>query len=462
MNMLRKEPSRKVCEFGLMQKYGGRNVPRYTSYPTAPHFSEAVDAGNYKQWLTELTSEDALSLYMHVPFCDVLCWYCGCATQVARNYGPVAEYARILEREIATVSRHLRSPGPVRHLHWGGGSPNRLNAADFYSLMSLLRCNFPFADDAELAIEIDPRTLEESQIDAYVRSGINRVSLGLQDFTPKVQKSINREQPFELVEQRVQALRAAGIDKLNFDLMYGLPYQSAADAEHSVALALSLEPSRIAVFGYAHVPWMRKHQKLIPESALPGTLERREQAEQMARLIQDAGYVRIGLDHFARPDDPMAIAAASGALRRNFQGYTTDDANALIGFGASSIGALPQGYIQNIPDARLYEKSVRETGFAVARGIALSDSDRLHRRIIEKLMCDERVDLVETSAEYGVEVKDVQFDSAALSEMRSESLVEWDGRRIEMTPEGRPYIRVVAALFDAYLATGKARHSGAV
>ncbi|WP_292879480.1 oxygen-independent coproporphyrinogen III oxidase [Nisaea sp.] len=462
MNMLRKEPSRKVCEFGLMQKYGGRNVPRYTSYPTAPHFSEAVDAGNYKQWLTELTSEDALSLYMHVPFCDVLCWYCGCATQVARNYGPVAEYARILEREIATVSRHLRSPGPVRHLHWGGGSPNRLNAADFYSLMSLLRRNFPFADDAELAIEIDPRTLEESQIDAYVRSGINRVSLGLQDFTPKVQKSINREQPFELVEQRVQALRAAGIDKLNFDLMYGLPYQSAADAEHSVALALSLEPSRIAVFGYAHVPWMRKHQKLIPESALPRTLERREQAEQMARLIQDAGYVRIGLDHFARPDDPMAIAAASGALRRNFQGYTTDDANALIGFGASSIGALPQGYIQNIPDARLYEKSVRETGFAVARGIALSDSDRLHRRIIEKLMCDERVDLVETCAEYGVEVKDVQFDSAALTEMRSESLVEWDGRRIEMTPEGRPFIRVVAALFDAYLATGKARHSGAV
>ncbi|MBO6559163.1 MAG: oxygen-independent coproporphyrinogen III oxidase [Nisaea sp.] len=460
--MLRKEPSRKVCEFGLMQKYGGRNVPRYTSYPTAPHFSEAVDAGNYKQWLTELTSEDALSLYMHVPFCDVLCWYCGCATQVARNYGPVAEYARILEREIATVSRHLRSPGPVRHLHWGGGSPNRLNAADFYSLMSLLRRNFPFADDAELAIEIDPRTLEESQIDAYVRSGINRVSLGLQDFTPKVQKSINREQPFELVEQRVQALRAAGIDKLNFDLMYGLPYQSAADAEHSVALALSLEPSRIAVFGYAHVPWMRKHQKLIPESALPRTLERREQAEQMARLIQDAGYVRIGLDHFARPDDPMAIAAASGALRRNFQGYTTDDANALIGFGASSIGALPQGYIQNIPDARLYEKSVRETGFAVARGIALSDSDRLHRRIIEKLMCDERVDLVETCAEYGVEVKDVQFDSAALTEMRSESLVEWDGRRIEMTPEGRPFIRVVAALFDAYLATGKARHSGAV
>lgn len=462
MNMIRKEPLRKVCEFGLMQKYGGRNVPRYTSYPTAPHFSDAVGVDSYKQWLAELTPRDALSLYMHVPFCDVLCWYCGCATQVARNYGPVAEYARILEREISTVSRHLRSPGPVRHLHWGGGSPNRLNAADFYSLMSLLRRHFPFADDAELAIEIDPRTLDASQIDAYVRSGINRVSLGLQDFTPKVQKSINREQSFELVEERVGALRAAGIDKLNFDLMYGLPYQTAEDAERSVTLSLSLAPSRIAVFGYAHVPWMRKHQKLIPESALPGTLERREQAEIMARRIRDAGYVPIGLDHFARPDDPMALAASSGTLRRNFQGYTTDDANALVGFGASSIGALPQGYIQNIPDARLYEKSVRETGFAVARGIALTDSDRLHRRIIEKLMCDERVDLEATSASFGVKLEDVRIDFAALAEMHEEGLIAWDGRRIDMTPEGRPYIRVVAALFDAYLTSGKARHSGAV
>ncbi|WP_420404828.1 oxygen-independent coproporphyrinogen III oxidase [Nisaea sp.] len=445
-----------------MQKYGGRNVPRYTSYPTAPHFSDAVGVDDYKQWLSELTPSDPLSLYLHVPFCEVLCWYCGCATQVARNYGPVAEYARILEREITTASRHLRTPGPVRHLHWGGGSPNRLNAADFFSLMSLLRRHFPFADDAELAIELDPRTLDDSQIDAYARSGINRASLGLQDFTPLVQKSINREQPFELVEQRVGALRAAGIGDLNFDLMYGLPHQSAEDAEESVLLALSLKPSRIAVFGYAHVPWMRRHQKLIPENALPGPSKRREQADLMARRIQAAGYVRIGLDHFARPEDPMAIAAAAGTLRRNFQGYTTDDASALIGFGASSIGALPRGYIQNIPDARLYESSVRDTGFAVARGIELGESDRLRRRIIEKLMCDERVDLEETCAEHGANVEDLSLNAAALGEMRDDGLLAWDGNRIDMTPEGRPYIRVVAALFDAYLTTGKGRHSGAI
>jgi len=462
MNMVRKEPARKVREFDLLEKYGKRNVPRYTSYPTAPHFSDKVDVGSYKEWLGALTPGDALSLYLHVPFCEQLCWYCGCATKVARHYGPVSEYARILEREIETVSRHIRAAGPVRHLHWGGGSPNRLNAADFFSLMSLLRQRFPFAEDAELAIEIDPRSLDDRQIDAYARSGINRASFGLQDFTPLVQKSINREQPIELVEQRVNALRAAGIENLNFDLMYGLPYQTSKDAERSVELALGLAPSRIAVFGYAHVPWMRKHQQLIPESALPGTLRRREQAELMASRIEQAGYVRIGLDHFARPEDPMAIAAGNGTLRRNFQGYTTDDASALVGFGASSIGALPQGYVQNIADTRLYENSIRETGFAVARGIALNESDRLRRRLIEQLMCDHGVDLAGTCSEFGADIGDVLDDPGTLAEMEADGLLTWDGARIDMTPEGRPYVRVVAALFDAFLGTGKARHSGAV
>lgn len=462
MNMLRKPLPRKVCEFGLLQKYGGRNVPRYTSYPTAPHFSEAVGVDSYKQWLAALTPDDALSLYLHVPFCKELCWYCGCATKVARNYGPVAEYARVLEREIDAVSRYVPRPGTVRHLHWGGGSPNRLNAEDFFAVMSLLRRRFPFAEDAELAIEIDPRGLDDSQIAAYARSGINRASFGLQDFTPLVQKSINREQSFELVEERVAALRVAGIVNLNFDLMYGLPYQSSEDAERSVDLALSLAPNRIAVFGYAHVPWMRKHQTLIPESALPGTLHRREQSDLMARRIEESGYVRIGLDHFARPDDSMAIAAETGRLRRNFQGYTTDDASALIGFGASSIGALPHGYVQNTADTRLYEKSIRETGFAVARGIALDNSDRLRRRLIEQLMCEHGVDLAETCAEFGMDIGELQDETAPLAEMEADGLLSRDGTRIEMTLEGQPYVRVVAALFDVYLATGKARHSGAV
>lgn len=462
MNLLSNASPRKVCEFGMLQKYGNRSVPRYTSYPTAPHFHDSIGAAQYKDWLSGLGPDEALSLYLHVPFCQTLCWYCGCAAQVARNYGPVAEYVEILEKEIDTVSRYVAEPGPVRHLHWGGGSPNRLSGQDFGPLMDLLRTRFPFAADAEVAIEIDPRTLDDAHIAAYAQAGINRASLGLQDFTAKVQKAINREQPFDLVEDRVGALRAAGINDLNFDLMYGLPYQSVEDAENSVSLALELEPSRVAVFGYAHVPWMRKHQQLIPDTALPGTICRRSQADAMGRRLREAGYIQIGLDHFARPDDRMALAAASGELRRNFQGYTTDDAEVLIGFGASAIGALPGGYIQNIPDTRLYEQSVRETGLAVARGIGLTDQDRVRRDIIERLMCSDRVDLSAACAAYGFSVEDVVTSPDSLADMEADGLLVRDGDLIEMTDEGRPYVRVVAALFDAFLASGKARHSGAV
>lgn len=462
MNMLRNGPRPEIAGNGLLQKYGTRNVPRYTSYPTAPHFHDGIGAETYKDWLSKLTPDVPVSLYLHVPFCEQLCWYCGCATQVSRKYGPVAEYANVLEREIETVATHVRSSGPVRHLHWGGGSPNRLNADDFKRLMTILKLRFPFAEDAELAVEIDPRSLTDAQIETYALTGINRASFGLQDFAPHVQKAINREQSFETVRDRVEALRAAGIPDLNFDLMYGLPYQTVEDAENSVELALSMEPNRIAVFGYAHVPWMRKHQNLIPVEALPGTSMRRAQAIAIEDKLRAAGYVAIGLDHFARPDDSMAIAAANGALKRNFQGYTVDSAPALIGFGASSIGALPGGYIQNIADIRLYEESVRKTGLAVSRGIAMSDDDRLRRDIIEELMCKNRVDLADTCRRAGIAVNDLLDDDAPLLEMEEDGLLLWDGRRITLTEDGKPYVRVVAAFFDAYLQGGAGRHSGAV
>lgn len=451
-----------ATENTLLQKYGTRNVPRYTSYPTAPHFHEGIDAGTYKQWLGALDTGDSLSLYLHVPFCKQLCWYCGCAMQVARKYGPVSEYARVLEREIQTVSEHIRQPGMVRHIHWGGGSPNRLNAHDFSSLMAALRSRFRVAEDAEIAIEIDPRSLDDSLVEAYALAGITRASLGLQDFTPAVQTAIHREQSFELVADRVGALRAAGIDALNFDLMYGLPHQGVSDAVRSLEMALTLEPSRVAVFGYAHVPWMRKHQNLIPTEALPGPEVRRDQAEAMADTLATAGYVQIGLDHFARPGDSMAEAIEAGALKRNFQGYTTDDASTLIGFGASSIGSLPHGYVQNISDTRLYEESVRETGLAVARGIAVSADDRLRRQIIENLMCDGKADIAALCIDAGIEAGALLDNQESLKEMQTDGLLNWDGRILEINSPGRPYVRVVAACFDAYLQTGKARHSGAV
>ncbi|WP_319024996.1 oxygen-independent coproporphyrinogen III oxidase [Nisaea nitritireducens] len=451
-----------AAEHALLQKYGTRNVPRYTSYPTAPHFHEDINAEVYKQWLGALGARDSLSLYLHVPFCKQLCWYCGCAMQVARKYGPVSEYARVLEREIETVADHIRQPGTVRHIHWGGGSPNRLNAHDFSSLMAVLRNRFPVAEDAEIAIEIDPRSLDDSLVEAYALAGITRASLGLQDFTPAVQAAINREQPFELVADRVGALRAAGINALNFDLMYGLPHQGVSDAVRSVKLALTLEPSRVAVFGYAHVPWMRKHQNLIPTEALPSPEVRRDQAEAMAEILLSAGYVQIGIDHFARPGDSMAEAAEAGTLKRNFQGYTTDAASALIGFGASSIGALPGGYVQNIADTRLYEESVRETGLAVTRGIAVSADDRLRRQIIEGLMCGDAVDVASLCADAGIDVSALFDDATPLKEMQTDGLINWNGKILEINSPGRPYVRVVAAFFDAYLQTGKARHSGAV
>lgn len=459
MNMMRKAGA---AEHALLQKYGMRNVPRYTSYPTAPHFHEDIDAEVYKHWLGALDTSESLSLYLHVPFCKQLCWYCGCAMQVARKYGPVSEYARVLEREIETVSGHIRQPGMVRHIHWGGGSPNRLNAHDFSSLMAVLRDRFPVAEDAEIAIEIDPRSLDDSLVEAYALAGITRASLGLQDFTPAVQAAINRAQPFELVAKHVAALRAAGVHALNFDLMYGLPYQGVSDAVRSVEMALTLEPNRVAVFGYAHVPWMRKHQNLIPTDALPGPEIRRDQAMAMTEALLSKGYVQIGLDHFARPDDTMAKAFESGALKRNFQGYTTDDASTLIGFGASSIGALPDGYIQNIADTRLYEKSVRETGLAVSRGIAVNADDRLRRRVIEDLMCDGKADIAALCAEAGINTAALLDSQEPLKEMQTDGLLNWDGKILEINSPGRPYVRVVASCFDAYLKTGKARHSGAV
>lgn len=459
MNMMRKAGA---AEHALLQKYGTRNVPRYTSYPTAPHFHEDIDAEVYKHWLGALDTSESLSLYLHVPFCKQLCWYCGCAMQVARKYGPVSEYARVLEREIETVSGHIRQPGMVRHIHWGGGSPNRLNAHDFSSLMAVLRDRFPVAEDAEIAIEIDPRSLDHSLVEAYALAGITRASLGLQDFTPAVQAAINRAQPFELVAKHVAALRAAGVHALNFDLMYGLPYQGVSDAVRSVEMALTLEPNRVAVFGYAHVPWMRKHQNLIPTDALPGPEIRRDQAMAMTEALLSKGYVQIGLDHFARPDDTMAKAFESGALKRNFQGYTTDDASTLIGFNASSIGALPDGYIQNIADTRLYEKSVRETGLAVSRGIAVNADDRLRRRVIEDLMCDGKADIAALCAEAGIDTAALLDSQEPLKEMQTDGLLNWDGKTLEINSPGRPYVRVVASCFDAYLKTGKARHSGAV
>ena len=443
-----------------LERYSGP-VPRYTSYPTAPHFQPGVTAATYRDWLSAIDGDDTLSLYFHVPFCAAMCWYCGCHTKVVKRYPPVADYAAVLGKELSLVADAVAESPNVVHVHWGGGTPTMLSKNDFSSLMGAVRKRFRFAADAEVAVEIDPRTLDKEMAATLAQAGVTRASLGVQDFNRHVQEAINRVQPFATTAAAVEDLRDAGIDAINFDLMYGLPGQSVDDVVRSVDLAVRLWPDRLALFGYAHVPWMKIHQRLIDEAALPGGPERMSQAMAAAKRLAEHGYRPIGLDHFARPGDALAVALDEGRLRRNFQGYTTDRAATLLGFGASAIGSMAEGYVQNAAPLGEYARAIRQGRFAVVRGIELTADDRLRRALIEGLMCGLEVDLEATAGRFGV-AESFSTELAALVPMVSDGLVEVKGGRIRVTAKGQPWMRTVAAQFDRYLEPGEARHSRAV
>jgi oxygen-independent coproporphyrinogen III oxidase len=329
-----------------------RSVPRYTSYPTAPHFSADVGPRIYADWLDALPQAATLSLYLHVPFCTELCRYCGCTTKAVRRRPPVDAYAQLLHAEIELLRAAIGARRVV-HLHWGGGTPSILGANHLPALVDRLTTSFDFTNLQQHAIELDPRRLDATLVSTLARIRVTRASLGVQEFSLHVQHAIGRLQPFGQVEQAVAALRAAGIANINIDLMYGLARQTVGDVIRSAELAAALKPARLALFGYAHVPWFKPHQRLIEEAALPGAGERMAQMPAAAETLEECGYVPIGLDHFALPGDDLWRAARTGRLHRNFQGYTTDPADALIGLGASSIGRLPQGYVQNDPRSAL-------------------------------------------------------------------------------------------------------------
>lgn len=450
----------------LLAKYGGP-APRYTSYPTAPHFHQGVDARLYAHWLAQLPDDQPVSIYAHIPFCDTLCWFCGCQTKITRRYKPVSEYLDVLETELALVRRAAGGRRlPMSHMHWGGGSPTMLTPNDVRRLARAVDAHFERTDECVFAVEIDPREMSEEDVDALAEAGVTRASLGLQDVDPKVQEAINRIQPMDETERLAERLRTVGVTELNLDLMYGLPYQTVDHVLRSVEAALSLRPDRIALFGYAHVPWMKTHQKMIPEAALPGSEERYAQAEAAAAALDAAGYVRIGLDHFARPDDPMAIAHRAGTLKRNFQGYTTDDASTLIGVGASAIGRLPQGYIQNEAATGTYARKVAAGELPVGRGKAFEGDDRLMGAAIERLMCDFEVDLDDLADAFAVGPEAFAEADARLAPLIEDGLAVRSAGRLSATAEGRPYIRHLAACFDHYFKdparAGAARHSSAV
>ena len=437
-------------------------VPRYTSYPTAPHFHAGIGPDVYWRWLKGLDPEAPLSLYLHIPFCDTLCWFCGCHTSVVNNYAPVADYCDLLLAEMALVARALGGRRKVSHIHWGGGSPTMLRPDDIARLNAATRGHFDVADEAEFAVEIDPRGLTQESVDALAKAGLTRASIGVQDCDPAVQKAINRLQTSEETFAVVAMLRTAGVRSINLDLLYGLPLQTLKSWENTLHFALGLDPDRLAVFGYAHLPSFKKHQALISAAQLPDTDTRLCQVEMAGQILAANGYVAVGLDHYAKPGDSMAKALANGSLARNFQGYTTDHAAALIGLGASAIGALPQGYVQNAPAVPLYCASVGKGRLPVARGIALSVDDRLRRQIIERLMCDLYADLDAICAEHGASPAQLGDWASALIELAARGAVSIDGARITIPPQWRAAARLVCAAFDSYLGTGQPRHSVAV
>lgn len=441
----------------LVTRYD-RRVPRYTSYPTAPHFSPSVSHETYTGWLRAVPTAEILSLYLHIPFCADLCLYCGCHTTVARRYAPISAYLDLIEREVALVAQHLGERRTVTHIHWGGGTPNIVSPPHLIRIMQVLRTRFNVRPDAEIAIEIDPRTLTLAHVGAFAVMGVNRASLGVQDFDETVQRAVGRIQSYESTAQAVQWLRSAGITSLNLDLMYGLPHQTVRTVIDSVARALMLEPDRIAMFGYAHVPWMKRHQRLLPVEALPDAAERLRQMQAASAAIRQAGYIAVGLDHFTRPEDSLAQSQRDGRLRRNFQGYTTDEASTLIGFGTSAISMLPQGYVQSESSTAAYRGAITSDRLATARGIALTTGDRLRRTIIERLMCDLEVDLGELARSFGEDPGDFQLELAALDVMELDGLVTRQGYRVFVPDEARPLLRSVCAVFDRYLSAA-AMHS---
>jgi len=426
-----------------------RTVPRYTSYPTALQFTSDVDAASYGKWLDiEARRGGAVSIYLHVPFCRSICNYCGCTTKAALRDGPVRAYADVLKDEIRLVGA-ITGRIEVSHLHWGGGTPNILPSDCIEELVTLLSETFRFREDMEHAIELDPRHVTRDGMAHLAGLGVNRTSLGVQTLDDTVQQAIARVQPMAAVEDAMAAISRAGIADVNFDLMYGLPFQSEASIQSTVEQAVRLVPSRIAVFGYAHVPWMKPHQRLIGDDTLPDARARIAQGRLARRLLAAAGYEAVGIDHFAREFDPLVAAMRNGTMRRNFQGYTTDTASVLMGFGPSSISRTASGYAQNLPDNAGWQRRVRSGELPVARGKAMDDMDRMRADAIEAILCFFGVDLAEVAGRHGLPVDIFGPDIFSLRAQMG-ARVRIDGWRIAIERDPHETARLVASHFDGY------------
>ncbi len=452
-------------DLDLIRKYA-TSGPRYTSYPPATKFTSHLAALDLEGAIADdnRVDGDPLSLYFHLPFCETRCWFCGCNTVITRRREAAREYVDDLAREVRLTAARLNRARPVTQVHFGGGTPTFLPPAELRRLGALIREHFQLAPHAEFGVEVDPRRLTPDHVEALRDIGANRASLGVQDTNPGVQLAIHRFQPHRLNLDAVRWLRQAGFASINVDLIYGLPLQTAESFAATIDDVLGLAPDRLSVFSYAHVPWIKPAQKIFEDRAqLPGAEEKLAMFATAHEKLTAAGFVDIGLDHFARPDDSLALAQLAGTLHRNFQGYSTESGASLYGFGISSISSTPDTYRQNHKTLEAWRAALDRGELPVERGLRLSADDRRRRTIIMRLMCDRRIDYAAMSQALGLDFPTAYAtELAELFDLCRDGLIRFTSTGFEVTARGVPLLRVIAMRFDATLVAAPRQHAGTI
>jgi len=435
----------------FLAKYN-RPGPRYTSYPTAPVWNDSFGPGDLERVFGEAESaKTPVSLYMHIPFCESLCLFCACNVVIQKNKSVAPPYLDVLKRETERVSRSISKDRPVVQFHWGGGTPTYLSPEQIEDLFEFTRERFQFAPDSEIGIEIDPRVTSRTHLETLRKLGFNRLSMGIQDFQPEVQKAVHRIQPFEMTRDLLLSARRLGFESINVDLIYGLPYQTPESFAHTVDQIIGLSPDRIALFSYAHVPWLKKQQGSFI-GHLPEGMVKFEIFRTGLLKFVEAGYLYIGMDHFAKPGDELAVSQQKRTLHRNFQGYTTKAGADLYGMGITAISGIQSAYAQNHRDIPSWQKAVDERGLATMRGYHLSVEDRLRRAVISRLLCHTMLVKDEISHDFGVDFDEYFAEELRRFEpFREDDLVLLERNEIHATWLGRIFIRNLAMVFDPYL-----------
>jgi oxygen-independent coproporphyrinogen-3 oxidase len=455
-----KQPATRSLDISeaFLEKYN-RPGPRYTSYPTAPVWQEDFGPDDLEEVFGSADAGGApVSLYMHIPFCESLCLFCACNVSIEKNKQVAVPYLETLKREIDYVSRFVSRRRPVIQFHWGGGTPTYLNPAQMEELFGFARERFTFAPDAEIGIEVDPRVTHRSHLETLRRLGFNRLSMGVQDFNPQVQETIHRVQPYEMTRDLIAEARALGFDSLNVDLIYGLPYQTAESFAATIDKVLTLLPDRVAMFSYAHVPWLKKQQGSFA-THLPQGMEKFRIFRVGLERFSAAGYVYIGMDHFARPADELALAQQNRTLHRNFQGYTTKEGADLYGMGVSAISGIGAAYAQNRREIPAYQSAIANRGIATMRGYRLTGDDLIRRDVISRLLCHTEIRKEEVERKFQIVFNDYfSQELKQLEDFRADGLVLLDPDEVRVTPLGRIFIRNIAMLFDRYLHEQKMDH----